>query len=231
MKVCCTYCSVETRSPSELVPAVLRWGTARVKNAEKFATDREMPLLLLTSRHGLLGKDDLIPPGGVDLSDGEIRVKARLVFRQLQEKGIQELSFLSNPSNRLAIAYLRLITLACDRAGVNLQVLDHSGRPFAEWTKAYRQAEEARRRASKPGVSVEQVFAELFRLYGLGDGMIWFRRGEAHRDRRDYGNALADFRQAGELFTMKEWRDRAIFEAERAEKQIPKVGSLVDCNS
>ena len=46
--------------------------------------------------------------------------------------------------------------------------------------------------------------------------MIWFRRGEAHRDRRAYENALADFRQAGDLFTMKEWRDRAIFEAERS---------------
>lgn len=196
-------------------------GTVRVKNAEKFAHNHSIPLLLLTARHGHVDRDDLIPSGGVDLSDKEISRKAHQVAGQLQEKDIHELNFMVNPSNRLAIAYLRLITLACDRARVSLEVLDQSGRPFAEWTKAFRRAEEARRRASKPRVSVKEVFTDLFRRYGEEDGMIWFKCGEAFRDRRQYADALANFRQAGQLFTMKEWRDLAISEAKVAEKANP----------
>jgi hypothetical protein len=107
---------------------------------------------------------------------------------------ISDLKFLVSPSNRLALAYLRLITLACDRASVTLELLDHRGRPFAEWSKVFRQAEEAKRRASKPGTSVKEVFADLFRRYGEDDGMVWFKCGEAYRDRRQYADALGNFR-------------------------------------
>jgi hypothetical protein len=226
VKVCCTYCSIEMRSASEPLPAVQRWGTIRVKNAERFANGLNIPLYLLTARDGLLGKDDRIPSGGVQLSDEEIRRKAHLVASQLENKNIQELYFLVTPSNRLAIAYLRLITLACDRAKVGLEVLDHRGRPFAEWSNVFRQAEEAKRRASKPGTSVKEAFGDLFRRYGEEDGMIWFKSGEAHRDRQQYADALFDFRQSAQLFSMKEWRDAANSQAKLVEKHIPRGQSL-----
>ena len=70
-----------------------------------------MPLLLLTAERGLVGKDDRLPPGGTDLSDEEISSKARLVARQLEKDDIRELIFLVTPSNRLALAWLRLLTL------------------------------------------------------------------------------------------------------------------------
>ena len=197
-----------------------------MKNAARFANDNHLPLFLLTARDGLLGENERVSAGGADLSDKEISRKAHLVARQLEQKGIHELAFLANPSNRLAIAYLRLITLACDRAGVSLEVLDHRGRPFAEWSSVFRLAEEAKRRASKTRISVREVFADLFRVHGQEDGMLWFKRGEAHRDRGQYEDALANFRQAAELFPMKEWRDAANTEAKVAEKHIPQGRSL-----
>ncbi len=51
--------------------------------------------------------------------------------------------------------------------------------------------------------------------------MIWFKCGEAYRERRQHADTLANFRQAGQLFT-KEWRELAISEAKVAEKQIPR---------
>jgi len=47
----------------EPVAAVRRWRTARVKNAERFANDHNVPLLLLTADRGLVGKDDRLLPG------------------------------------------------------------------------------------------------------------------------------------------------------------------------
>jgi hypothetical protein len=226
VKACCTNCSIETHSASEPLPAVQRWGTVRVKNAERFASNLNIPLYLLTARDGLLGKDDLVPSGGVQLSDQEISRKAHRVASQLKDKNIRELNFLVTASNRLAIAYLRLITLACDRAKVSLEVLDHRGRPFAEWSNVFRQAEETRKRASKPEVSVREVFGDLFRRYGEEDGMIWFKRGEAHRARQLYAYALYDFRQSAQLFSMKEWRDAANSQVKLVGKYIPRAQSL-----
>lgn len=226
MRACCTYCSIEVSASSERIPAVQRWGIVRVRNAEHFAQENNMPLLLLSAEHDLVDKDDCLPPGGADLSDKDIGRKSFAIARQLEEKGVRELKFLVNPSNRLAIAYLRLITLACDRAEVSLEVLDHRGRPFAEWSKVFRQAEEAKRHASKPGVSIEHAFVGLFRRYGEEDGMIWFRRGETYRERQQYSQALADFEQAAQLFTMKEWRDAANAQAKSAGTHIPLGRSL-----
>jgi tetratricopeptide (TPR) repeat protein len=226
VKVCCTYCSIETDASSEPVAAIQRWGTVRVKNAERFANNHTVPLLLLTADQGLVDKNDRVLPGGNDLSEKEISSKARLVARQLEENRISDLKFLVSPSNRLALAYLRLITLACDRARVTLEVLDHRGMPFAEWSKVFRQAEETKRRASKPGTSVKEVFADLFRRYGEDDGIVWFKCGEAYRDRQQYADALGNFRQAAQLFPMKEWRDAANSQAKLAEKHIPRGRSL-----
>jgi len=205
---------------------VQRWGSHRVKNAARFAAEHNLALYLLTSERGLIAPEDRVPPGGAGLPDKEINRASRLVQRQLEEKSISELHFLANPSNRLALAYMRVVVLACDRANATLVLLDHEGKPFPDWSKVYRQAQEARVRALRGRAFVQEVFAELFRKYGEEDGMIWFERGRAFMGRNQPAQALADFRQAAQLFPMKEWRDSANDEAKRAAREIRPKASL-----
>jgi hypothetical protein len=222
VKACCTYCSIEIDSSPGLLAAKQRWGSARVNSAERFAADQKMPLRLLMAERGLLAPEDRVRPGGASLIDEEISRKARLVESQPKDMGIRQLQ----PSNRLALAYLRLIVLACDRANTTLTLLDHRGRPFADWSKAYRQEQEASRHVLKASGSVDNAFAEVFRKFGDEDGMIWFQRGQAFMARNQPARALADFRQAAQLFPMKEWRDAANNAADVTAKQIPSVPSL-----
>jgi hypothetical protein len=56
--------------------------------------------------------------------------------------------------------------------------------------------------------------------------MIWFERGRAFMGRNQPAKALADFRQAAQLFTMKEWRNGANDAAKRAAREIPPKASL-----
>ena len=56
--------------------------------------------------------------------------------------------------------------------------------------------------------------------------MIWFKRGEARRDRLQFADALGDFRQAAQLFPMKEWRDAANTQAKFVEKHVPRGQAL-----
>jgi hypothetical protein len=206
--------------------AVQRWGSDRVKNAVRFAAERNMILYLLTAERGLISPEDRVPPGGAALADKEIGRASRLVQRQLEEKNVSELYFLANPSNRLALAYIRTVVLACERANSTLELLDHRGKPFPDWSKTYRQAQEARVRALKGRGSIEEVFADLFRRYGEEDGMIWFERGQAFMGRNQPAKALADFELAAQIFTMKEWRDSASNSAKRAAREIPPKASL-----
>jgi len=226
VKACCTYCSIEADASPGLVAAGQRWGSNRIKNAVRFAAEHKMALCLLTSKHGLIAPEDHVPPGGAGLVDTEIDRVSRLVQCQLETKSISELHFLANPSNRLALAYMRVVVLACDRANATLELLDHRGKPFPDWSRVYRQTQEARARALRARASVEEAFAELFHKYGEEDGMIWFERGRAFMGRNHPAQALADFRQAAQLFPMKEWRDAANDAAKRAAREIPPKASL-----
>jgi hypothetical protein len=203
-EACCTYCSIEVDSSPGPRPAVERWATSRVKQAERIAKERNVPLLLLTARDGLLDPDEPVSPGGATLDDDEIAFHARRVGRQLEERHISRLLFLVNPSSRLSLAYLRLLVLACG-AKVPLELCDHRGRPFPDWSKVFTQAEQARLRAVKGRVSVKEAFDNLFEKHEE-DGMVWFKRAQAYQELGQAELALSDYERAAALFRMEEWQ-------------------------
>ena len=179
-----------------------------------------MELFLLLAYRGLVGPKDRFPRGSASLPNEEVDREARRVGHQLKERDIRELYFLINPSNGLALTYLRLIVLACDRAKTSIELLDERARHFADWSKSYRQAEEAYQSAKNPKCSVEEAFSESFRILGNEDGILWFQRGLAFMDRKQPRPAVDDFEKAAQLFPMKEWRDRANENARSARKLL-----------
>ncbi len=203
---CCTYCSIEVDSSPGSKPAIERWATSRVKQAERIAKERNVPLLLLTARDGLLDPGELVSPGGATLGDDEIARHARRVGRQLEERRISQVLFLVNPSSRSSLAYLRLIVLACG-AKVQLELCDHR-RPFPDWSKVFTQAEQARLRVANGRASVEEAFGNLFRKHE-DDGMVWFKRAQAYQDLGRAELALSDYERAAALFRMEEWQKYA----------------------
>ncbi len=205
---CCTYCSIEITSSPEPIAAVKRWGTRRVQEASRFARDNGWPFFLLIAGRGLTKPEDPVPPGGANLDEDDIHRNSLRVADQLQKEAISHLQFLVSPLNRLSLAYLRVIVLACDRANIVIELRNHEGQNFEDWSKIYRQAEEARLRVIKGTISVEEAFQPLFKKYDQ-DGMLWFKRAQAFEYKGSYAQSLGDFRRAAELFPMREWKDAA----------------------
>jgi hypothetical protein len=98
MKIICTLCSREKRNDKELVPASIRYTSARIEKVKKTAEDKKLPLFFLSGKFGLISEYEKIPYYDHLLDPAEILSLSEVVKKQLKENGITEINFISKPN-------------------------------------------------------------------------------------------------------------------------------------
>jgi hypothetical protein len=218
-KAACTYCSTVCNNSSKSIPAIERWGDDRVRDAARVAKERDLKFYLLSAPVGLIPDSQSVPMSEPILRDDEVAGKVELVARQIEKWKITSLLFFAHLADRQAVACFRLILLACDRASTNLEVVTDHGATFPDWYFAQREAEEARLHALRSQENVDVIFQPLVNKYPE-DGMVCFKRGEAYERRKKLDLALRDYVDAQEIFTMRQWKQKARQAADRVRKSL-----------
>jgi hypothetical protein len=206
-----TYCSRMTNRSHDLIPAIDRWGNERVRQAQRIATKANRQFFLLTTARGLIPAHRLVPPDPTSLKEGELNSKADLVVRELKQYRIESLLFFANPLERERMNFVRLILLACERSNpkVALELADHDGGVFSDWSTIMAEANQAKHRTLNTSSQPVSLFFDLLTTKYPEDGMVWYRLAESHEHRKDFHRAQEAYSKARELFHMKEWKNLA----------------------
>ncbi|MGH7907444.1 MAG: hypothetical protein ACREP6_12550, partial [Candidatus Binataceae bacterium] len=215
MEAVCTYCTWMSDPSPKRIAAIKRWRSPRIMNAAKLANERQLEFFFLTANHGLVASEQLVRfdpkvwPRRALLEEGQIRAQADLVAQKLGELQIESVVFLASALERQSLNFLRLITLACDHAGVNLELVTRDAKPFPDWAQDAGKAKEARVIASKDrSRNVKEIFKELLD-HSPEDGWILLARGEAYEDRGKLECARVDYERAIKQLLIPEYKSRA----------------------
>lgn len=121
----CTYCSAPKREDHGLLPAVERYLSKRIRMLALRAAWSRDEFFILSGEYGLLGPDDPIPWYDHLLIASEVEALVPAVERRLRERGIALLEYHTAPLADVPQVrpYFDLISGACKRAGVELEIV------------------------------------------------------------------------------------------------------------
>ena len=127
----CTYCSAPKNDASGDLPAMERYLSDRIRHAVMLARDEGCPMWIVSGRYGLLEPTARIPWYDVLLHEDGVESLLPRCTQTLAASGIARLVYhTACPSLAPAVApYLRLVRMACEGAGVELDVVTLPGVP------------------------------------------------------------------------------------------------------
>lgn len=119
-----TFCCAEKDESQDLLPAVDRYLSARIKNVHNRAKTTGVPFYIFSGKFGLVYERDRIPWYDHLLTPSEIESHSQLVASQLREKKIRKVVCFSAPpeSDRNLQTYISCLRMACERAGIGLEI-------------------------------------------------------------------------------------------------------------
>lgn len=121
-----TYCSAAKDSRAELLPAIERYQSVRIRQVLAAATAIGVDFLILSGKFGLLRPTDPTPCYDHLLSPAEVAEHALEVAGQLRALGVGQLIFFTQPLARdpKLAPYLDGLRAACHGAGVELVLVE-----------------------------------------------------------------------------------------------------------
>ena len=127
----CTYCSAPKSDAPGDVPAVERYQSQRIRSLADAAGREGCPMWIVSGRYGLLAPSEPIPWYDTLLKDEDVSGLVTACVETLSASGVKALVY-STACVNLApevAPYLRLVRLACEGAGVALEVVTLPGVP------------------------------------------------------------------------------------------------------
>jgi hypothetical protein len=131
MQAVCTHCSRDKSHAPGAIAAADRYRSPRIRALLMRARSQGVAFYILSGKHGLLAPQDPIADYDLLLTAGAAPDHARLVARQLRERGVTELDYITAPlDNDPQLApYRATMAAACALSGVRLRVEELRGAP------------------------------------------------------------------------------------------------------
>lgn len=126
MTIFCTYCSAEKEIAEELLPALRRYRSERIRRIHQAALVAGCGFYILSGEYGLLAPDEPIPYYDHLLTDDEIEMHAFKLAEQIKRYSITQTVFFTLPvswDEKLA-PYHAALRLACTIASVQLSFVE-----------------------------------------------------------------------------------------------------------
>ncbi len=122
MTVFSTYCSAEKEATENLLPAIERYRSERVRRIYSGALSCGAGFFILSGEYGLLKPNDAIPYYDHLLVADEIEAHSAKVAEQIKQHGITQIIFftLSAAADEKLDAYHASLRMACQKASINL---------------------------------------------------------------------------------------------------------------
>lgn len=119
MKCFITYCSKQKSDAKEILPAIKRYQSARIKKTMHTAYKEGASFLILSGKFGLLGPEDPIPWYDHLLSPSEVPAMVNRIADEL--KSYSEIVFCHSRGDHIA-PYLATIKEASARAELKMSI-------------------------------------------------------------------------------------------------------------
>jgi hypothetical protein len=131
MKVFATYCSADKSRAEDPLPAIERYHSGRIRSLYNAALSLGAGFVILSGEFGLLDPYERIPYYDKRLGPEEVASHADTVERQLRAMGIDEAVFFARSvaDDPHIQPYIDCITLACERAGVPIVIIEAESNP------------------------------------------------------------------------------------------------------
>ena len=100
MLVYCTYCSSKKNRSSHILPAIKRYKSNRISAIYKTALSQNIPMLILSGKHGLLNTQTPIHFYNYLLKADDVDEHAEKVAEQLRGFGVKEIAFFTRSTER-----------------------------------------------------------------------------------------------------------------------------------
>lgn len=126
MIVFCTYCSAEKDAAEELLPAIQRYRSERIRRIYESARNAGCGFYILSGEFGLLAPEALIPDYDHLLVADEIEANAFKLAEQIKRYSITQIVFFTLPvllDEKLA-PYHAALRLACVIASAQLSFVE-----------------------------------------------------------------------------------------------------------
>lgn len=126
MTVFSTYCSAEKEANENLLPAIERYRSERIKRIYSAALSCGANFFILSGEYGLLKPNDAIPYYDHLLVAGEIKAHSANVAGQINQYGITQIIFFTLPlaADEKLAPYHASLRLACQKASINLSFVE-----------------------------------------------------------------------------------------------------------
>ena len=121
MKIVCTICSRHKREDKKFLPARVRYTSARIQEAEKIATDTNLPFFILSGKYGLISSEQEIPNYDYLLEESNINNLVKIVCEQIKRNNITEIDFYSDHKDNCE-TYEEVINKSVNLTGVILNI-------------------------------------------------------------------------------------------------------------
>jgi hypothetical protein len=122
MKIYCTPCCKEKRDTKELLDAIERYQSDRIRAVFEQSKSDKVELRILSGKFGLLKPQDKIPFYDHPLTAKEIPSLKERVKQQLREQGIDAVVFFSKTQETPEWKpYVDVMTQACAELGIVLE--------------------------------------------------------------------------------------------------------------
>ena len=126
MTIFSTYCSAEKETADELLPAIERYRSERIRRIYSAAQTCGAGFFILSGEFGLLPPNQLIPYYDHLLTGDEVKAHSLTVAEQISQRGITQIIFFTLPvvvDEKLA-AYHTCLRLACQKTSISLSFVE-----------------------------------------------------------------------------------------------------------
>lgn len=123
MKYICTYCSRKKSDFPRLIPAKERYSSDWVRNIEKIAKEKELPLLFISGKYGLIQAEELIPLYNLRFTDSLVPSIVKKSVGQVKKLNVTELIFYTKPQDEKLRPYYDVIKQICNQTGIKLSLV------------------------------------------------------------------------------------------------------------
>jgi hypothetical protein len=126
MTVFSTYCSAEKETFGELLPAIERYRSERIRRIYSAALTCGVGFFILSGEFGLLTPNQPIPYYDHLLTGDEVEAHSLTVAEQINQHVITQIIFFTLPVtvDEKLVAYHACLRLACQKASISLSLVE-----------------------------------------------------------------------------------------------------------
>jgi len=120
-----TYCSAKKNHQSNLMTAVERYQSKRIRQVYSAARSLNIDCYILSGKYGIIASCDLIPDYDYMLVAEDIAECSQKIAKQLKSLKIEQIIFFMRPikEDKNVKPYLESIQLACKKSDISLTVI------------------------------------------------------------------------------------------------------------